>query len=114
MASKKAASEIDRPGGLLAGCKPLGDRVLILRDKVTNTTPSGIILPNQSAQPPEQTGTVIRVGPECKKINAHDHYLRPNARVIFLSWAGLAISDPLNPAQDDYALLREEDIIATI
>lgn len=56
--------------------KPLGDRVLILPELPSETTESGLILAEH--RKPEQTGTVIAVGPcaHPRKAEAEDVALR--------------------------------------
>ena len=51
--------------------KPLGDRLLVQRVEESNTTASGIIIPDNAKEKPSK-GKVIAVGSEVEDINVGD------------------------------------------
>lgn len=81
--------------------KPLGDRVVAVREEVKTKTASGIYLPESSA---EKTAVfeVIATGPEVKDVKVGD-------RIIYNGYAGEVKVDG-----KDYLIIRLEDILATI
>ncbi len=88
--------------------KPLGDRVLIKRLEIEDTTAGGIIIPD-AAKERAQTGEVIAVGPG---------RLDGNGKVISMS---VKVGDKIyfgkysgTEAGEDYLIIREEDILGII
>ncbi len=63
--------------------KPLGDRLLIQRVEESNTTASGIIIPDNAKEKPSK-GKVIAVGSEVEDINEGD-------TVVFGKYSGSEI-----------------------
>jgi chaperonin GroES len=95
-----------------AGSKliPLGDRVVLKREDAISTTAGGIVLPDSAKDKP-QKGTVISVGEGSVSRDGKRHPLtvKPGDKVIFSSYAG----DEIAVGDDEYLLLRENDILAT-
>jgi chaperonin GroES len=104
MAKKKASS-----GGIRI--VPLGDRVVLKRAEAEETTAGGIVLPD-SAQGKPQRGEVVAVGDG--HVNNKGERIpltvKEGDKVIFSSYAG----DEISLGDEDYLLLRESDIMATI
>ncbi len=110
----------------LATCTPLGDRVIVKIDKVAETSHGGIILPEaviRNERP--QTGVVKAVGPgrkigtEAPEVHLGDWPRMPldvevGQRVLFLAYAGAKYDDPKYDGEDDYLILREEDIMGVL
>lgn len=90
---------------------PLGDRVVLQRDAAEETTAGGIVLPD-SAQDKPQRGTVIAVGDGHTRSDGTKIALtiKEGDAVLFTSYGGEEIS----VGDDDYLLLRESDILATL
>ena len=65
--------------------KPLGARILVERGEAKKETASGILIPDNSTEKP-QDGVVIAVGPEVKD-------LRPGARVLLPKYGGTTIEE---------------------
>ena len=90
---------------------PLGDRVVLKRAEAESTTAGGIVLPD-SAQGKPQRGEVIAVGDG--HVNDKGERIplavKEGDKVIFSSYAG----DEITVGVEDYLLLRESDIMATI
>jgi len=100
---------------VLENCKPRGDRVVVRRDKSKQKTSGGVLLPDVVAQQKQQTGVVWAVGPgryENGKRVPMD--LEEGDRVVITGYAGLAISEPFSAVEDEYILLREDDILAVL
>jgi chaperonin GroES len=89
---------------------PLGDRVVVKREKAETTTSGGIVLPD-SAQDKPQKGSVISVGDGHTKSDGTKISLtvKEGDRVLFSSYGG----EEINLGEEDYLLLRESDILAT-
>jgi chaperonin GroES len=66
--------------------QPLGNRVLIKREEQTNTTASGIIIPDSAKEKPLE-GKVIAVGKE-----ALDDGISEGDIVVFAKFSGLEIT----------------------
>ena len=91
--------------------QPLGDRVVVERDESEETTAGGIVLPDSAKDRPAR-GTIVSVGDGRLlddgtraelQVKAGDH-------VLFSSYAG----DSVNVGDDEYLLMREDDILAVI
>ena len=90
---------------------PLGDRVVLKRAEAEETTAGGIVLPD-SAQGKPQRGEVVAIGDGYVNDKGEKVPLtvKEGDKVIFSSYAG----DEISLGDDDYLLLRESDILATI
>lgn len=90
---------------------PLGDRVVLKRAEAEETTAGGIVLPDAAQNQPLQ-GEVIAVGDG--HINDKGERValtvKEGDKVIFSSYAGENIS----VGDEEYLLLRESDILATL
>ncbi|PLS69212.1 MAG: co-chaperone GroES [Cyanobacteria bacterium M5B4] len=94
-----------------ASVKPLGDRVLVKVVAQEQKTAGGIILPD-TAQEKSQVGEVVAVGKG--KVN-DDGTRQPvdvqvGDRVFYSKYGGTDIKI----GQEDYVLLSEKDIMATV
>ena len=90
---------------------PLGDKVVVKRQEAETTTSGGIVLPDSAKSKP-QRGEVIAIGDGHVKSDGTKLPLtvKEGDRVIFSSYAG----DEIKFGDEDYLLLREGDILATI
>lgn len=120
MASKKAASKPDpiKSGNPIVTCQPRGDRVLVRRDMPKTESAGGILLPDSFTEGQKKNyGTVVRVGPGNRGPDG-DRIpidLEIGDRVLLTGYSGMDISDPANPTtQDEYVILREDDILAVL
>ena len=93
--------------------KPLGKRVLIKRNKVTQTK-GGIILPETAQEKPKE-GTVVAVGPgkldDNGKIDSMN--LKVGDRILFSSYAGTEVKDPDN-SDDELLIMNEDEIFGVL
>jgi len=90
--------------------EPLKDRVVLKQVKVEETTKSGIILPDNSKEKPQEA-TVIAVGPGAMV----DGKLVPisvkvNDRVIYSKYAGTEVKLD----NEEYIVCKESDILAIV
>jgi chaperonin GroES len=91
--------------------RPLRDRILVKRLEAERTTASGIVIPDNAAEKPEQ-GEVIAVGP-----GRHDDRGQPVAmqvqvgdRVLFGKYAGQTVK--VNG--QELLVMREDDVMGVI
>ena len=91
--------------------RPLHDRVIVKRLDNERKTASGIVIPENAAEKPDQ-GEVVAVGPGKKddhgKLIAMD--LKVGDRVLFGKYSGQAFKMD----GEEYMQMREEDIIGVI
>jgi chaperonin GroES len=91
--------------------KPLGDRILVKVSEAEEKTAGGILLPDTAKEKP-QVGEVVQVGPgkrsDDSAIQAME--VKVGDRVLYSKYAGTDIK----LGSDDYVLLRESDILATL
>ncbi len=104
-------------GNELETCKPLQDRLVVRRDEVVGETEGGILLPDTS-QSKQQRGTVISAGPGRRDASGKRIPMDVKAgdRVLFGTYAGLEIRDPVvsRSEEDAFLILREDDVLAVI
>lgn len=91
--------------------KPLGDRIVIELIEVEEKTSSGIVLPDSAKEKPQE-GKVIAVGTGRVLENGQrlELEVKEGDRIIFSKYAGTEVKFEGN----DYLILRESDILATI
>ncbi len=90
--------------------RPLGDRVVIKQLEAEEKTKSGIVLPNQAKEKPQEA-EVIAVGPggvvDGKEIKME---VQPGDRVIYSKYAGTEVKmDGV-----EYIVIRQNDILAVV
>ncbi len=84
------------------GFKPLANRVLVERQEETNTTASGIIIPDNAKEKPLQ-GKIKAVGPDADGIKEGD-------MVVFAKYSGTEITiDNI-----EYLILASDDILGIL
>lgn len=89
---------------------PLGDKVVLKQLEAEETTKSGIVLPGQAKEKPQQA-EVIAVGPG-GLVDGKDVTMQVNVgdKVIYSQYAGTAVK----LEDDDYIVVRQNDIVAII
>ena len=89
---------------------PLGDRVVLKQLEAEETTKSGIVLPGQSKEKPQQA-EVVAVGPggvvDGKEIKME---VKKGDQVIYSKYAGTEVKLD----EDEYIIVRQSDILAII
>lgn len=89
---------------------PLGDRVVLKQLVAEETTKSGIVLPGQSKEKPQQA-EVIAVGPggviDGKEVKME---VKVGDQVIYSKYAGTEVKLD----EDEYIIVKQNDILAVI
>ena len=85
---------------------PLGDKVVLKQLEAEETTKSGIVLPGQAKEKPQQA-EVIAVGPG-GLVDGKDVTMQVNVgdKVIYSQYAGTAVK----LEDDDYIVVRQNEI----
>jgi len=90
--------------------KPLGDRVVIKQLEAEETTKSGIVLPSQAKEKPQQA-QVVAVGPggvvDGKEVKME---VKPGDKVIYSKYAGTEVK----MGEDELIIVRQNDILAIV
>ncbi len=90
--------------------RPLGDRVVVKQLEAEEKTKSGIVLPSQAKEKPQEA-EVIAVGPggvvDGKEVTMH---VKPGDRVIYSKYAG----NEVKIDKDEYIIVRQSDILAVV
>lgn len=91
--------------------RPLHDRVIIKRLEEERKTASGIVIPDNATEKPDQ-GEVISVGPGKRDENGKHQVLdvKVGDKVLFGKYAGQSIK--VNG--EELLVLREEDILGVV
>ena len=91
--------------------RPLHDRVIVKRLENETKTASGIVIPDNAAEKPDQ-GEVLAVGPGRK--NDKGDLIAPNVkvgdRVLFGKYSG----NEIKIEGVDHLILREDDILGVL
>ena len=89
---------------------PLGDRVVLQQLEAEETTKSGIVLPGQAQEKPQQA-EVVAVGPgglvDGKEIKME---VKVGDKVIYSKYAGTDVKLEDN----EYVIVRQSDIVASV
>lgn len=89
---------------------PLGDRVVLKQLVAEETTKSGIVLPGQAKEKPQQA-EVVAVGPggviDGKEVTMQ---VKVGDKVIFSKYAGTEVK----LEEEEYIVVRQNDILAVI
>ena len=83
--------------------QPLFDKVLVKPKKAEEKTASGIYIPDTAKQDQPQIGEVIAIGKDVKIVAV-------GQRVFFAKYGPVEI----NLESEDYLIVKEEDILATL
>ena len=83
--------------------KPLGDRLVIKQVVAEETTKSGIVIPGQTKEKPQEA-TVVAVGKDVKEeLNVGD-------TVVYSKYAGTNVKVD----DEEYIIVKEEDVLAVL
>ncbi len=89
---------------------PLGDRVVLKQLVAEETTKSGIVLPGQAKEKPQQA-EVIAVGPggvvDGKEVTMQ---VKVGDRVIFSKYSGTEVKIE----EEEYIIVKQNDILAVV
>jgi chaperonin GroES len=81
---------------------PLADYVVAQAEEAESKTASGLYLPDNAKEKPK-TAKVVAVGPAAKQVKVGD-------RIIYKSFS----TTDVKVGSDDYMIVKEEDVIATV
>jgi len=89
---------------------PLGDKVVLKQLEAEETTKSGIVLPGQAKEKPQQA-EVIAVGPggmvDGKEVTMQ---VKAGDKVIYSKYAGTDVK----LGEDEYVVVKQNDIVAIV
>lgn len=89
---------------------PLGDKVVLKQLAAEETTKSGIVLPGQAKEKPQQA-EVIAVGPggvvDGKEVTMQ---VKVGDKVIYSKYAGTEVK----LGEDEYIVVKQNDIVAIV
>lgn len=89
---------------------PLGDRVVLKQMEVEETTKSGIVLPGQTKEKPQQA-EVVAVGPGgCVDGKEVEMLVAVGDQVIYSKYAGTEVELD----GEEYLVVRQNDILAIV
>lgn len=91
--------------------RPLHDRVIIKRLESERTTASGIVIPDNAAEKPDQ-GEVVAVGPgrRDKAGKLIEMGVKVGDRVLFGKYSGQSVKID----GEEFLVMREEDIMGVL
>lgn len=85
---------------------PLGDRVVLKQLVAEETTKSGIVLPGQSKEKPQQA-EVIAVGPGTEEVKME---VKKGDMVIYSKYAGTEVKLD----GEEYIIVKQNDVLAVV
>ena len=88
---------------------PLGDRVVLKQIVAEETTKSGIVLPGQSKEKPQQA-EVVAVGPGTVDGKEVKMNVTVGQQVIYSKYAGTSVEIE----DEEYIVVKQDDILAII
>ena len=92
------------------GIKPLGNRVVIKRVEAEEKTASGIVLPGQAQEKPQQA-EIIAVGPGGVVDGKEEKMeVKVGDKVIYSKYAGTDVKLD----GEEYVIVRQSDILAIV
>ena len=83
---------------------PLGDRVVLKQLIAEETKKSGIVIPGQSKEKPQQA-EIIAVGPGTKEVEMN---VKVGQQVIYSKYAGTNVEIE----KEEYIIVKQDDILA--
>lgn len=105
-----SANKLNEQGGNIMKLIPLGDKVIIKQSEAEETTKSGIVLPTQSQEKPQQA-VVIAVGPggniDGKEVTM---MVKEGDTVIYSKYSGTEIKFD----NEKYIIIKQSDILAIV
>lgn len=82
--------------------QPLGDYVVATAEEAQTKTTSGLYIPQNAAEKPK-TAKVVAIGKLVKQVKVGD-------RIVYKSYSNTDVK----VGSEDYILVKEEDILATV
>lgn len=110
LTNEKVINNILYLGGIVMQLLPLGDRVVLKQLEAEETTKSGIVLPGQNKEKPQQA-EVIAVGPggmvDGKEVKMQ---VEVGQQVIYSKYAGTDVKLD----DEEYIIVKQSDILAVV
>ena len=88
---------------------PIGDRILVLRDRAIAKTEGGIVLPTVAQELPVE-GTVVALGTQFSGNLALTCPVKIGDRVLFTAYTGQQID--VGSKEDQYLVMRPDELLA--
>ena len=89
---------------------PLGDKIVLKQLEAEETTKSGIVLPGQAKEKPQEA-EVVAVGPggiiDGKEVTMH---VKEGDKVIYSKYAG----NEVKLGDEEYIIVKQNDILAIV
>ena len=85
---------------------PLGDKVVLKQLEAEETTTSGIVLPGQNKEKPQQA-KVIAVGPGTEEVKME---VKKGDEVIYSKYSGTEVKIE----DEEYIIVKQSDILAIV
>ncbi len=82
--------------------KPLGDRVVAIREKAVEKTASGLYLPEQAKEKPV-TATVTAIGSDVKDVKVGD-------KILYKEYS----TTEVKLGDDEHLIVKEEDVLGVV
>ncbi len=99
-----------KEGGFIMKLVPLGDKVVLKQLVAEETTKSGIVLPGQAKEKPQQA-EVVAVGPggvvDGKEVTMQ---VKAGDKVIFSKYSGTEVK----LGEEEYIVVKQNDIVAIV
>lgn len=89
---------------------PLGDRVILKKVAAEETTKSGLVIPGQATEKPQQA-EVLAVGPGGKVDGEEvEMHVKPGDQVIYSKYSGTEVKIE----DEEYIIVKQNDILAIV
>lgn len=82
--------------------KPLADRIVAVREEISNKTASGIYLPDNAKEKPV-VARIVAVGPDVKSLKVEE-------KILYKEYSTTEFK--INNVE--YLIIKEEDVLATV
>lgn len=82
--------------------KPLADRVVAVREEISNKTASGLYLPDNAKEKPV-VAKIVAIGPDVKSLKVED-------KIVYKEYS----TTELKINSVEYLIVKEEDVLATV
>lgn len=86
--------------------RPLGDKVVLKQLEAEEVTKSGIVLPGQSQEKPQQA-EVVAVGPGTEDVTMN---VKTGDKVVYSKYAGSEVKLD----DEEYIIVKQSDILAIV
>ncbi len=93
--------------------KPLGDRIVVQREKAEEKTAGGILLPDTAKNKPQRDRVLaVGAGKMLKDGTRRPLQVKEGDTILFTAWAGDEFRE--TGTEKEILLMREEDVLAVV